>query len=91
MPTGAKSAKGGEYAMSPEEVRAAVGYHNWFHVGVHEAVAKVQARCPEGWEAGYANRDTSPLPAGAVRVGQVKVRTGDPSRPLYVYPRAPMT
>lgn len=70
--------------LSPEQVKALVGYHNYFNIGTFEAQEKVQASCPEGWRALAAT--SLHVPDGAVRVGQVKVRHADPAFPLYVYP-----
>jgi hypothetical protein len=73
-----------EDAMETNEVKETVGYHNYFRVGAFEAQELVQAKCPDGWRA--AVDVGGPIPAGAVRVGQVRVHHGDPVFPLYVYP-----
>jgi hypothetical protein len=75
---------------SPEQLAAAeqVGYHNYFRIGLQDALNLVQERCPDGWRAAT---DRGIAPASwplAVRVGQVKVVHGDPSFALYIVPRA---
>jgi hypothetical protein len=76
----------GEHSAEQLAAAQAVGYHNYFRVGLYDALDLVRARCPEGWRAatdrGIAD-DDRPL---AVRVGQVLVRHGDPSYPLYIVP-----
>ena len=69
-----------------EEIKRVVGYHNYFRIGVAEAEAKVQERCPSGWMARTQIWPSTPMPEGAVRVGQVKVHHGDPAYALYVCP-----
>lgn len=67
-----------------EEIKAVVGHHNYFMIGVAEAEQKVQECCPPGWMARVNIWPRTPLPEGAVRVGQVRVHHGDPAYPLYV-------
>lgn len=67
-------------------VKILAGYHNYFRVDVFAAVEKVNAQLTEngllGWTAHYSwERDH--IPAGAIRVGQVTVRSGE-GYPLYV-------
>ena len=69
-----------------DEIKKAVGYHNYFRIGVAEAEQKVQQACPSGWVARAQIWPNKPIPAGAIRVGQVRVHQGDPSYALYVYP-----
>jgi len=71
-----------------EEIKAAVGYHNYFRIGTAEAEQKVQECCPAGWIARAQIWPSRRMPEGAVRVGQVRVHQGDPSYPLYVCPAA---
>jgi len=76
-------------SSNPEEtgqVLEAVGYHNYFMIGLPRALELIQDQCPEGWDATYQPVGTS-LPNGALRVGQVLIRTGDQAYPLYVYPQ----
>ncbi|MDI6872114.1 MAG: hypothetical protein QME79_12375 [Bacillota bacterium] len=74
-------------SMGSQKIEEEVGYHNYFRIGAFEARDLVQAKCPPGWRAGVELFPNEPLPAGAVRVGQVRVHHGDPARVLYVYPR----
>lgn len=63
-----------------------IGYHNPYMVGVHEAAETVQARCPIGWQASWANEhDDVPADKTVYRVGQVRVRSTDPAFVLYIY------
>lgn len=73
--------------LSEEEVKAIVGYHNYFRLGVVEAVREVQARCPDGYRVSF-QLNKEPMPENAIVVGQIKVHHGDPGMPLYVYPIA---
>ena len=68
-----------------ELLAAGFRYHNYFMVGVHDAVRYVQEGLPGGWRAWYGTQWTD-APEGAIRVGYVKVRTADPAYILYVYP-----
>lgn len=68
-------------------VRALVGYWHTLNEASSDVVRRIDARLRHvgllGWSAGYSHwSDTIPL--GAVRVGQNKVRVGDPSSALYV-------
>jgi len=74
----------GEHTPEQLEVARAVGYHNYFRLGVHEASAFVQRKCPAGWRC-FVGFTQAP-PEGAIRVGQVLVHQGDPPYELYVYP-----
>jgi hypothetical protein len=77
--------------LNATEAQAAVGYINLYMVGTAEAVEMVQRRCPEGWLATRGDWEpdaSTATPVGYVRVGQVKVRHGDPAYPLYIYPMA---
>lgn len=69
---------------STESIKAQVGYHNYFNLGVFEALDRVQDKCPPGWKA-FVDFGQSTVPEGVIHVGQVTVRTADPSYPLYVY------
>ena len=67
-------------------IRALVGYHHYFQIGVHDAVERVQRAADAAglsWRAGYAHA----LPSGGVRVGQVVVHHGDREFVLYVSKR----
>ncbi len=68
-------------------VRALVGHHHYYRMGIFEAQTCVQESLAHagltGWRAGIVMRGEG-LPDGAIRVGQVKVRSGDPEFPLYV-------
>ena len=65
---------------------AQVGHHHYYQLGVFEAVDRVGAACPHEWKAGYAHaHDTVPADMLAHRVGQVRVRHGDPSFVLYIW------
>ena len=69
-------------------VKTAVGYHNYYNIGLYDAIAKVAQRLGEaglrgGWCAGNV-RQNDPLPDNAVRVGQVRVRQGDQEFQLIV-------
>ena len=71
--------------MTGKQAAAIVGYHNYYRTGVGAAVDMVQAECPGGWRAGFAGWYQA-IPANAVRVGQVRVRSGDPQFTLYIRP-----
>jgi hypothetical protein len=69
-------------------VKTAVGYHNYYNIGVYDAVAKVAKRLGEaglrgGWHA-TSLQQNDPLPENAVRVGQIRVRQGDPEFQLII-------
>lgn len=69
-------------------VKTAVGYHNYYNIGVYDAVAKVAQRLGEaglrgGWHATNLPQN-DPLPENAVRVGQIRVRQGDPEFQLII-------
>jgi len=72
-------------------IKILVGYHNYFRVGYFEAIRIVEKCLLDagltGWMASAC--DTENLPAGAIRVGQVTVHSGDRDYPLYVIQRQP--
>ena len=72
---------------TPEQLAAAqaTGYHNYFRVGLFDAIKMVQDHAPSGWSATYLRGDESL--DGAVRVGQVRVHQGDSEYPLVIYPK----
>ena len=72
--------------MTEQEIRDKVGNQNYFNIGAYEARDKLQEVAPEGWKAFVKVLNSDEIPEGAIRVGQVKVRDGDPSFPLYLYP-----
>jgi len=69
--------------MTNEQAAAKVGFHNYYRAGVFDAVHQVQADCPAGWRAGAAGWHQD-IPEDAVKVGQVRVRSGDPVFTLYI-------
>jgi hypothetical protein len=70
-------------------IRALVGYHNYFML--NEGKQAVQDACDKSglnWRAGVCGGLAGgEMPEGAVRVGQTKLRSGDPEMTLYVVPR----
>lgn len=69
-------------------MKAIVGYHNYFQIGISEARELVQKRLDN---AGLNWRAVCPIdrraPERSIRVGQVRVHHGDMAFPLYVVPR----
>ena len=68
-------------------IRKAAGYHNYYNVGVDDAVSRVQedlerAGLAGGWRARSLHSEAAAMPEDAIRVGQVRVRSGDPCFPL---------
>jgi hypothetical protein len=62
-----------------------VGYHHYYMISVFDAADNVQRACPSGWHAGYANGNNEIPPDKQIhRVGQIKVRSGDPEYVLYI-------
>ena len=59
------------------------GYTNAYMKSVFEVKDNIQALLPDGFRVIVDRLDT-PIPASAIRVGQVRVRHGDPEFPLYV-------
>jgi len=82
-----------EIGMEQTQVLQQVGYHDLFHLGYYEAIDRVQQSCPEGWRAGATRYSAPPgelpndpkIPEGALRVGQFRIRQGDPEYVLYIY------
>lgn len=79
---------------TPEQLTAAraVGRHHYTRVGAHEALARVLERCPEGWHAHWEFWGTAADPARypqVIRVGQTRVRQGDPEIALYISKKVP--
>jgi len=70
--------------------RKALGlpYLNLFRVGVQEARQQAQAALPTGWLAQVPCFSGEHVPSNAVRIGQVKVRTGDRAFPIVAVPSA---
>lgn len=77
----------GEHTAEQLAAAKHVGYRNYFRLGVFEAAEIVRKACPAGWWA-VVVMGAMTVRAGAVRVGQVKVRSGDPSHPLVIVPIA---
>lgn len=76
----------GKHTPEQLEVARAVGYHNYFMVGVHDAVDLVSEKCPPGWAATrVGHRQNTVHLADAIRVGQVRVHSGDSDYILVVY------
>jgi len=72
-------------------VKTAVGYHNYYNIGVYDAVAHVarslaKAGLRGGWLATHLGHK-QPLPEYAVRVGQVRVHHGAPDFQLIIIRR----
>lgn len=73
-------------------IKILVGYHNYFRVGVFEAIKLVEKSMDAAgldrkkWYASYSKKIDS-VPDGGIRVGQVRVHHGDQSYPLYVIKR----
>jgi len=68
----------------PAWIRQVVGHHNYYLIGAYEARDKVQEVCPPGWRVFVAVDGDRHIPAGGIRVGQVKAVHGDRAMPLYV-------
>jgi hypothetical protein len=70
-----------------ERVKDILGPCNFFMVGTFQAQDILQQQlylaAITDWRAGYSHSPAS-IPEGAVQVGQVTVRHGDPARPLWV-------
>ena len=66
-----------------------VGYHNYFMVGLYDAIDIIQSRCPPGWRGTELQSITcDPITSAyksCVCVGQVRVHSGDPDFPLIIY------
>jgi excisionase family DNA binding protein len=73
-------------ATKTQAVADAIGPVNFYQVGTFEAAEQMQAKTPAGYSVHVEG--SGPVPLGAVRVGQVKVRHADQPRSLYVYQRA---
>ena len=73
--------------MKKSEIKSLVGYHHYYMMGVLDAVQAVRDRLItarlDGWRAGYSMWSED-VPAGGIRVGQVRVRSGDPQSALWV-------
>ena len=61
-------------------------YINDFAVGVFDSRERAQKRCPAGWEVFVELAGRTLL--NAIRIGQVRVRQGDPAYPLYAVLRS---
>ena len=70
-----------------ETVKEVIGHGNLYIYGVDVAVAHINRRLINqgilDWRVGY-NMDYSPVPEGAVQIGQVRVRCSDAPYPLWV-------
>jgi len=66
------------------EVAIQVGYCNAYCQGVFEVANEIQSSLPAGFRVEVGKIFNEKVPAGSIRVGQVKVRHGDPSFPLYI-------
>ncbi len=66
------------------EVALKLGYHNEYmpKESVPEIQMELIKQCPRGFWVYASCLDT--IPAGAIRIGQIKVRHGDPEFALYV-------
>ena len=61
--------------------RVGLPYVNDFAIGVFDSLERAQKRCPAGWEVFVELAGRTLL--NAIRIGQVRVRQGDPAYPLY--------
>ena len=79
--------RGGEMMTTIETVKETIGHCNFFMLGTYEARDLVQRQLDRAgiadWRVGYSHH-VQAMPDGAVRVGQVKVRHGDPEFPIWV-------
>ena len=75
----------GNHTAEQLAVAVKIGYRNYFRVGAFEAADMISSDCPAGWR-GSVMVITSEMPAGSVRVGQVRVHQGDPAYGLFVCP-----
>jgi len=66
------------------QVAIKVGYHNTFRRGLFEVIDEIKTDVPEGFMVTYGDRDEETTPTGAVRIGQVRVHSGDSSFPLFL-------
>jgi excisionase family DNA binding protein len=63
-----------------------IGHVTLSQVGPFEAAEQVRAKLPSGYAVHVEGHGPSPL--GSLRVGQVRVRTADHGRGIYIYRRA---
>lgn len=70
--------------LSRTELREQYGlpYVNAYMQGPFEVVERVQAQVGDGWHIDFV-MNRGPVPEGAIRIGQVRVRTSDPEFPVY--------
>lgn len=73
---------------APEDLKKAaieVGYYNGYNTGesVYEVAKRLSRDCPKGFRVMVKAAGFGP-PDENIRIGQYKVRSGDPDFPLYV-------
>lgn len=73
---------------SRNELRERYGlpYVNAFQEGPFEVVKRIQEQVGEEWRIDFVLRGA--MPEGAIRIGQVRVRTSDPEFPVYAIRRS---
>jgi hypothetical protein len=60
-------------------------YVNDFMVSPFDSAKRAQEKCPFGYRVTF-QMGSETIPDNAVRIGQCKVRTGDPEFPIYAIP-----
>lgn len=79
---------------TPEQLQVAQQYgryENRFFADrgdVDAYLTECRARVPTGWrlEVYHWGRDLDRVPVTAIRVGQYRIRTGDPENPMFLIP-----
>jgi hypothetical protein len=65
------------------EVAIQVGYINRFQQSLFDVIDEIQKSLPDGFRVTYEWHG-KPAPENSIRIGQVKIHSGDPEYPLYI-------
>jgi hypothetical protein len=77
----------GECAPDLADAAKKVGYTNGFHrdnVSVYDVMDELKQKLPAGFSLVTTGWMHEKIPAENIRIGQYKVRTGDPVFPIYI-------
>ena len=82
---------GDDLMLSPDgtdeqlDAARAIGYVNAYRVDVFEYLNTLRQRLPAGWQVTAQSFGYLPDMWNPVRVGQIRVRSGDHDMPVYIY------
>jgi len=72
---------------NPEQLqKLGLPYVNDFMVSPFDSVKRAQEQCPFGYRVACSFWGTETVPDNAIRIGQTKVRQGDPESVLFAVP-----